>query len=141
MAHWQIMSHDFYMSHNFYMSHDFYMSHACSVFSQIRPTNSPSLFTRREGSWEDQVNWDGILQKKLKNIDTPASKWTKLQHLNPLLNPFANNIYNFIYFTYPLGGNGKKGSHVYFLLIVAMVLLLWHHIVLLWHQVTMVASE
>ncbi len=28
----------------------------------------------------------------------------------------------------------KMGSHVYFLLIVAMVLLLWHHIVLLWRQ-------
>ncbi len=42
---------------------------------------------------------------------------------------------------YPLGGSSKKGSHVYFLLIVAMVLLLWHHIVLLWHQITMVASE
>ncbi len=35
---------------------------------------------------------------------------------------------------YPLGGNIIKGSHVYFLLIVAVVLLLWH-------QVTMVASE
>ncbi len=43
---------------------------------------------------------------------------------------------------YPLGGSSKKGSHVYFLLIVAMVLLLWHQIVLLsWHQVTMVVSE
>ncbi len=42
---------------------------------------------------------------------------------------------------YPLGSSSKKGSHVYFLLIVAMVLLLWRHIVLLWHQVTMVASE
>ncbi len=36
---------------------------------------------------------------------------------------------------YPLGGSSKKGSHVYFLLIVAMVLLeLWHQIVLLWHH-------
>ncbi len=42
---------------------------------------------------------------------------------------------------YPLGGSSKKGSHIYFLLIVAMVLLLWCQIVLLWHQVTMVASE
>ncbi len=42
---------------------------------------------------------------------------------------------------YPLGGSSKKGSHVYFLLIVAMLLLLWHQIVLLWHQVTRVASE
>ncbi len=41
---------------------------------------------------------------------------------------------------YPLGGSSKKGSHVYFLLIAAMVLL-WCQIVLLWHQVTMVASE
>ncbi len=41
---------------------------------------------------------------------------------------------------YPQGGGSKKGSHVYFLLIVAMVLLLWH-IVLLWYQVTMVASK
>ncbi len=38
-------------------------------------------------------------------------------------------------------GSSKKGSHVYFLLIVAMVLVLWCQIVLLWHQVTMVASE
>ncbi len=30
---------------------------------------------------------------------------------------------------YPLGGSSKKGSHVYFLLIVAMVLLLRHNIV------------
>ncbi len=42
---------------------------------------------------------------------------------------------------YPLESSSKKGSHVYFLLIVAMVLLFWHQIVLLWHQVTMVASE
>ncbi len=28
---------------------------------------------------------------------------------------------------YPLRGSGKIGSHVYFLLIVAMVLLLWYH--------------
>ncbi len=42
---------------------------------------------------------------------------------------------------YPLGGSSKNGSHIYFLLIVAMVLLLWHQIVLLWHHVTMVASE
>ncbi len=42
---------------------------------------------------------------------------------------------------YPLGGSSKKGSHVYFLLIVAIVLLLWHQILLLWHQVTMVVSE
>ncbi len=42
---------------------------------------------------------------------------------------------------YPLGGSSKRGSHVNFLLIVAMVLLLWHQIVLLWHQVTMGASE
>ncbi len=42
---------------------------------------------------------------------------------------------------YSLGGSIKKDSHVYFLLIVAMVLLLWRQIVLLWHQVTMVASE
>ncbi len=35
---------------------------------------------------------------------------------------------------YPLGGSSKKGSHVYFLLIVAMVQLLWCQIVLLWHQ-------
>ncbi len=41
---------------------------------------------------------------------------------------------------YPLGGSSKKGSHIYFLLIVAMVLLLWHQIVLLWHQVTMIDS-
>ncbi len=33
-----------------------------------------------------------------------------------------------------LGGTSKIGSHVYFLLIVAMVLLLWRHIVLLWRQ-------
>ncbi len=42
---------------------------------------------------------------------------------------------------YSLGGSSKRGSHVYFLLIVAMVLLLWCQIVLLWHQITMVASE
>ncbi len=40
-----------------------------------------------------------------------------------------------------LGGSSKMGSHVYFLLIVVMVLLLWCQIVLLWHQVTMVESE
>ncbi len=33
---------------------------------------------------------------------------------------------------YTLGGTNKMGSHVYFQLIVAMVLLLWRHIVLLW---------
>ncbi len=42
---------------------------------------------------------------------------------------------------YPLGGISQKGSHVYFLLIIAMVLLLWRQFVLLWHQVTMVESE
>ncbi len=42
---------------------------------------------------------------------------------------------------HPLGCCSKKGSHVYFLLIIAMVLLLWLQIVLLWHQVTMVAPE
>ncbi len=42
---------------------------------------------------------------------------------------------------YPLGGSSTKGSHVYFLLIIVMVLLLWCQIVLLWHQVTMVAIE
>ncbi len=41
----------------------------------------------------------------------------------------------------PLGSSNKKGSHEYFLLIVAMALLLWHQIVLLWHQVTLVASK
>ncbi len=39
---------------------------------------------------------------------------------------------------YPLGGISKKCSHVYFLLIITMVLLLWRQIVLLWHQVTMI---
>ncbi len=53
---------------------------------------------------------------------------------------------NFYQFSLPqivcsLGGSSKIGSHVYFLLIVAMVLLLWHQIVLLWHQITLVASE
>ncbi len=38
-------------------------------------------------------------------------------------------------------GRSKKGIHVYFLLIVAMVLLLSRQIVLLRHQVTMVASK
>ncbi len=42
---------------------------------------------------------------------------------------------------YPLGVSSKNGSHIYFLLIVAMILLLWRQIVLLWHQVTRVASE
>ncbi len=42
---------------------------------------------------------------------------------------------------YHLEGSRTKGGHVYFLLIVVMVLLLWHQIVQLWHQVTMVASE
>ncbi len=42
---------------------------------------------------------------------------------------------------YPLGGSSKKGSHVYVLLIVAMVLLLWRQIVLLWPQITMVESD
>ncbi len=42
---------------------------------------------------------------------------------------------------YLLGGSSIKGSHVYFLLIVAMVLLLLCQLVLLWHQVTIVASE
>ncbi len=42
---------------------------------------------------------------------------------------------------HPLGGSSKKRSYVYFLLVVAMVLLLWCQILLLWHQDTMVASE
>ncbi len=42
---------------------------------------------------------------------------------------------------YLLGGSSKNCSHVYFLLIVAMVLLLWCQIVLLWHHVIMVSSE
>ncbi len=42
---------------------------------------------------------------------------------------------------YLLGGSSKKGSHVYFLLILAMVLLLWRQFVLLWHQVTMVPPQ
>ncbi len=43
----------------------------------------------------------------------------------------------------PTWGSRNKDSHVYFefLLIVAMVLLLWCQIVQLWHQVTMVSSE
>ncbi len=41
----------------------------------------------------------------------------------------------------PTRGQKQKCSHVYFLLIVAMVLLLWPHFVLLWHQVTMVTSQ
>ncbi len=40
-----------------------------------------------------------------------------------------------------LGGSSKKGSQVYFLMIVAMVLILWHQIVLFCHQVTIVALE
>ncbi len=39
------------------------------------------------------------------------------------------------------GAEREKGSNVYLLLIVAMVLLLWCQIILLWHQVTIVASE
>ncbi len=42
---------------------------------------------------------------------------------------------------YHVGGISKKSIHVNFLLIVAMVLLLWRQIVILWHQVTMVTSE
>ncbi len=42
---------------------------------------------------------------------------------------------------YPLRGSSKKGSHVYFQLIVAVVLPLWRLIVLLWHQVTMLTSK
>ncbi len=51
------------------------------------------------------------------------------------------NSHYLIQIEYPLGGSSKKSSHVYFLLIVAMVLLLWRQIVLLWHQITIVASE
>ncbi len=40
-----------------------------------------------------------------------------------------------------IGGCSKKCSYVYFLLIVAMVLLLCSQIVLWWHQVTMVALK
>ncbi len=34
----------------------------------------------------------------------------------------------------PTRGQSQIGSHVYFLLIIAMVILLWRQIVLLWHQ-------
>ncbi len=37
--------------------------------------------------------------------------------------------------------SSKKHSHIYFLLIVVMVLQLWCQIVLLWHQIPMVTSE
>ncbi len=73
------------------------------------------------------------------------------QFLVSAVNAWPNNkkvffIYNIFTFTqiseqfsvpqieYPLGGSSKISSHVYFLLIIAMVLLLWH-------PVTMVASE
>ncbi len=52
----------------------------------------------------------------------------------------CNNLHNVILefsipqIEYTLGGTSKMGSHVYFLLIVAMVLLLRRHIVLLCHQ-------
>ncbi len=56
--------------------------------------------------------------------------------------PFeAHNQFSVPQIEYPLGSSRTKGSHVYFLLIVAMVLLLWCQILLLWHQDTMVASE
>ncbi len=41
---------------------------------------------------------------------------------------------------FPLG-ESSKNLQVYFLLIIAMELLLWRQIVLLWHQVTIVVSE
>ncbi len=41
---------------------------------------------------------------------------------------------------YPLGDSSKKGSYACFLLIIAMVLLLWCQIVLFWHQVTTCGS-
>ncbi len=50
-------------------------------------------------------------------------------------------VFTVRYNEFPLGSSTKSGSHVYFLLIVAMVLLLWCQIVLLWHQVTIVTSE
>ncbi len=55
--------------------------------------------------------------------------------------PWLSGKFSVPQIEYPLRGSINKGSHIYVLLIVAMVLLLWYQIVLLWHQVTMVASE
>ncbi len=41
----------------------------------------------------------------------------------------------------PTRGQLQKCCHIYFLLIVAIVVLLWRQIVLFWHQVSMVATE
>ncbi len=45
--------------------------------------------------------------------------------------PFFKVEFSVPQIEYPLGGSSKTGSHVYFLLIVAMVLLLWCQVVLL----------
>ncbi len=69
-------------------------------------------------------------------------QFVNVQHLKrPQDLFFLHVIFSVPQIEYPLGGSSKKGSHDYFLLIVAMVLLLWRQIVLLWHQITMVASE
>ncbi len=53
---------------------------------------------------------------------------------------FSNLLYSHLIYVYVFLSTSnriptsKNGSHVYFMLIVAMVLLLWRHIVLLWRQ-------
>ncbi len=74
------------------------------------------------------IVWSGNTSPRYLSVPFKLSYHTKCQVSVPKIE-------------YQLGGSSNKISHVYFLLIVAMVLLLWHQIVLLWHQVTMVASK
>ncbi len=85
------------------------------------PTLCPSLFTTGwiSGRLMSYIAWSRA---------QPSKAWITNQFSEPQIE-------------YPLGGSSKKGSHVYFLLTVAMVLLLWHQIALLWHQFTIVASK
>ncbi len=54
-----------------------------------------------------------------------------LSNYLPHLPGFCHLQFSVPQIEYPLGGSSKTGSHVYFLLIVAMVLLFYRHIVLL----------
>ncbi len=102
------------------------------------------LISKPAGDWSNYFQQN--VYQPTKHVYHVASCWQHCHHglycsqlaIYYMLTCTTRTSGTMLQIEYLLGGSSKNGSHVYFLLIVAMVILLWSQIVLLWHQVIMV---
>ncbi len=112
---WHICSHQHHIFHRYFHN-----------FTQILKSNQPFKWIVIEDPKMKKASLIGKGEFMVGSIILPS---IMIRELASCLQQFSVPQIE-----YPLGGSTKKSSHVYFLLIVAMVLLLWRQIVLLWLQ-------